>query len=402
MALHGRYTNGPANVQRVTVTFRRQDLLWKTDAVLVGPAGKPRVEGLPILSRDEADAVGPTILDMMLREIVQVTEELREQLSLPDDTEEIAVWKQRPTASLWPKPVEKKPLAKKIPNEKPKQLDHPFQPGLASGGRVLDHEAEFVLVEKISTVSISEMALKLAIGMTGNVGDAYTRIGTLATQRWAADLARARNLWARIQADGELYEDHTVAALRPVSSISQETELLILREACTWLGVDPDHDYSRPRGRPRESGGDAGNVVRIRVTANQQLFGELVVDFYGLNAGRDLSDLSEPVLVDLLGALRVAQYEFDVDLLEAFLDAAAPGWRERAAAAADEPGQVSDRYDPYEVLGVARDATLEEITPAYKRTMQRVHPDVSNLGPWFAQVAAAAYRAIRQERGEQP
>ena len=130
MALHGRYTNGSANVQRATVTFRRQDLLWKTDAVLVGPGGKPRVKGLPIWSRDEAAAVGPTILDMMLREVVPVTEDLREQLGLPNDAREIAVWKQRPIASLWPKPVEKeKPLTKKIANERPKQLDHPFQPG---------------------------------------------------------------------------------------------------------------------------------------------------------------------------------------------------------------------------------------------------------------------------------
>lgn len=407
MALHGRYTNGPANALRVSITFRRQDLLWKTDAVLVGPRGKPCVNGLPIRFPVAREAVGPTILDMMLREVVTVTDQLREQFNLPDATEEIAVWRRRPTASLWPKPVVKQPkdksaLSKKKTNERPMVLDHPFQRGLASGGSVLDEEAEFVRIEKFSTVSISEMALKLAIGMTGSIGDAYTRIAALATQCWAADLVRARKLWARIPAEGQLYEDHVVAQLRPVSSISQETELLILREACIWLGVDPDQDCSRPRGRPRESGVETGNILRMRVDASERLSGELIADFHGLTTGRQLSDLHEAVLVDLLGALNVAGHGHDFDMLEAFLDASAPGWRERAAATAAEPHRVSDRYDPYEVLNVGRDATLDEVTAAYRRAMQRVHPDVSNLGPWFAQVAAEAYRSIRKERGEQP
>lgn len=339
---------------------------------------------------------------MMMREVIPVTAELRERVELPEGIEEAAMWKQRPIETLWPKPPDDKRPPKRMPHEHPKALDHPFQRGLASGGRVLLEEAEFVLVEKVSTVSISEMALKLAIGMTGSLADAYTRIGAKAAQKWAEDLARARKLWARIQAVGELYEDHTVAELRPLSSISQETELHILREACTWLGVDPDQDFSRPPGRPRGNGVERGEVVLIRITADQRLSGELAANFHGLNVGTELSDLTESVLVDLLGALRGAQYKFDVDLLEAFLDASVTGWRERAASAADEPGQVSDRYDPYEVLGVARDATLDEITRAYRQIMQRVHPDVSNLGSWFAQVAAAAYRTIRQERGEQP
>ncbi len=399
MPLHGRYTNGTANVQRVTVTFRRKDLLWKTAATLTAPGGTPCVEGLPI--RRGGDAVGPTILDMMVREIVPLTDELRDELGLPADAEEIPCWTRRPIDTLWLSQAERP--SKKQAGERVLLLDHPFQRGLASGGRVGQEDDEFVEVEKTSTVSISEMALKLAVGMAGNVGDAYTRIGALAAQRWSADLARARKLWARIQEAGELYEDGTVVELRPLSSVSQEIELMILRQACTWLGVDPDQDCSRPRGRPRDSGVESGKVIRIRVSADGLLSGELLVDFNGLNAGTQLNDLlaRESVLVELLGALRVDQYEFDVDLLEAFLDASAPDWRERAAARADDPGQVSGRYDPYEVLGVSSDATLDDVTRAYKRAMQRVHPDVSSLGPWFAQVVSAAYRSIRQERGEQ-
>jgi DnaJ-class molecular chaperone len=45
---------------------------------------------------------------------------------------------------------------------------------------------------------------------------------------------------------------------------------------------------------------------------------------------------------------------------------------------------------------------MEDIVKAYRRIMQRVHPDLANVSDGFARVAAAAaaYRTIRQERGE--
>jgi DnaJ-class molecular chaperone len=56
--------------------------------------------------------------------------------------------------------------------------------------------------------------------------------------------------------------------------------------------------------------------------------------------------------------------------------------------------------DPYEVLDVLRDAPMKDIVKAYRRIMQCVHPDLANVSDWFARVAAAAYRTIRQERGK--
>ena len=56
--------------------------------------------------------------------------------------------------------------------------------------------------------------------------------------------------------------------------------------------------------------------------------------------------------------------------------------------------------DPCEVLGVPRDTPIQDIVKAYRRIMQRVHPDLANVSDWFARAAAAAYRTIRLERGE--
>lgn len=396
MALHGRYTNSLANDERVVITFSREDLLWKTTETLTAPGGQ-QVKGLPI--RLPEYLVGPTILDMMLREEVPVTEKLREQYAIPEDLDDVAFWSTRPTSTLWPGQGRQKPAAKK---SKSKLLDHPFQAGFASGGRFVRDEGDFVRVQKLSKISISALALKLAVGMTGGISSAYTKIATLASQAWNRDLERARTLWELVSSTDKLIEDSEIVELRPTSSVSQEIERLVMREACIWLGVDPDLDCSRPRGRPRGASTEAGKIVRMTVTADERLHGIMLADFYGIKAGTDLSELEEKPLVELLGALRIGQYEADAELVEVFLDVAAPGWRERAAAGTSEsaaPGSAGD--DPYEILDVPRDATLDDVTKAYRRAMQKVHPDTSALSRWFSQKVSEAYRTIRQERGEQ-
>lgn len=106
-------------------------------------------------------------------------------------------------------------------------------------------------------------------------------------------------------------------------------------------------------------------------------------------------------LIELLGALRTQKLEVDAEYLEAYLDAAAPDWREPGVSYAAGDGDGAGMTpDPFEVLGVARDAPMEDIVKAYRRIMQRVHPDLANVSEWFARAAAAAYRTIRLERGE--
>jgi len=68
-----------------------------------------------------------------------------------------------------------------------------------------------------------------------------------------------------------------------------------------------------------------------------------------------------------------------------------------APAAAAVPGQPAsnDRAPWHEVLGVAPDATLDQIRKAYEERSAQVHPDrVAGMGPEFRETATRATRRI--------
>lgn len=402
MALHVRYTDGRHNDTRIQVKFTRLDLLWQTMDPLTSPFTGQTLAGLPVAVKDGL-MVGPTILDMMVRTvhpIAQLPKEVRSRL--PTGVSGAAVWTRRNVATLWRNPdAARRPPREVEDIERVREPDHPFKVALASGGRVVSNRGTFVLVEKATTVALSEVAFKLAAGMRGSVGEAYTWISQIAAHQWESDLDRAQALWQCIEkAEGFLIEDARVAGLRPVSSVSQEVERLIMRQACSWLGVDPDSDCRRPRGRP-PSAGEEGDFIAVEVNGSNEVVGRLKKDFMGVRAGTDLAELGLLRLIEMLGALRTQGLAIDAEYLEAYLDAAAPDWRERGASHAVGAGNDGGiTPDPYEVLGVPRDAPMEDIVKAYRRIMQRVHPDLANVSDWFARVAAAAYRTIRQERGE--
>lgn len=405
MALHGRYTNGLLGTQlRIQVKFRRDDLLWRTAEVLHSPYSQAKVHGLPI-SHDGL-LIGPTVLDMMVRKIVpldSVLPELLDGVTLLDDQDDIAVWELRNPSTLWLNPRKRK-KPKKEAGRRDKPLDHPFQPGLASAGKWKQEHEHFVRVEKFSTVSISDLTVKLAVGMMGSVAAAHTHIGKLAADAWERDLERAIELWELIHAvhaGGLLVEDDSVALLRPISSISQEVERDIMRQTCSWLGVDPEMDCSRGRGRPRsDEAGELGDIIKIVVSPENVAYGQVVRDFHNVTAGTDLHDLTLIQSVELLGALRVGEFELDADLLEAYLDGAVPDWREQVAGNSGSSAAVErDGDDPYEILGVSPDTPMKEVTLAYRRIMQELHPDRSKVSRWFVQTTAAAYREIKRQKG---
>jgi len=76
-------------------------------------------------------------------------------------------------------------------------------------------------------------------------------------------------------------------------------------------------------------------------------------------------------------------------------DAAEARFREQAARERRRAQEASSTLDPHGVLGVPRDATLEQIKAAYRTLIVQYHPDkVAQLGPELRQLAAEKSRQI--------
>ena len=63
------------------------------------------------------------------------------------------------------------------------------------------------------------------------------------------------------------------------------------------------------------------------------------------------------------------------------------------------PGPATDgrAKSPYDVLGIRRNASDDEITAAYRRLVQMYHPDrVANLAPEFRDLAESRMKEINR------
>ena len=416
---------------RTQVKFRREDLLLVHGRPLRDPLAAekrrrakaqghdPRLltvemPGLPIRT-ENGNLVGPTLLDMLVRgpwrfaalpptaqqrviEAVQSAGKSR----LP---REVIAWSVRDLDTLWPAPGQKQRITPRELDDEDRELDHPFLAALVSGGTPHGSApAGWLRVRKYSTCQVGEYTYRVAAGMHGGLGGAYARIADAAAEAWAADQARALALWELVQAapGGVLLEDEAVRRLRPICSVSQEVERTVMREVCRWLGVDPDMALKPDRGRPKGSGGaqasDQGEVIRLAIQPDGTVRGAFIAGYEGVREGTELHAVRLPVLVSILGALRLAGLEADHALLEAWLDAAVPDWRERMA----EDGQAAPggaALDPYEVLGVKPQDDMAAITAAYRKAMKAVHPDTSGgASAWLSRAVADAYKQIRAAR----
>jgi len=165
------------------------------------------------------------------------------------------------------------------------------------------------------------------------------------------------------------------------------------------LGVDPDLKIGRPRGRPRRVCArttEQGDFIAVTL-ANGKVFARTCAPAAGVAAFTDLAALPVAQLVVLRDALAHGGSAVDVDLLEAYLDAAAPAWRDGPGGAEQIGAGGFAGDDPYEILGVARNAPLEQVTRAYRSAAQALHPDKGH-SKWFAQVLSTAYRKIKDDR----
>lgn len=123
----------------------------------------------------------------------------------------------------------------------------------------------------------------------------------------------------------------------------------------------------------------------------------------GRRAGTDLDALALPELLSLRRAC-AAQDPEGIPLLDAYLDRRRPGWRVDAEADRDpgprrpsQPGAMTQE-EAYQVLGLERGATLEEIRAAHRRLMKAAHPDQGGSAERAARINAARDRLTYRHR----
>ena len=103
----------------------------------------------------------------------------------------------------------------------------------------------------------------------------------------------------------------------------------------------------------------------------------------------------------LLVELQDAGLPTDAELVEAYFESADPDWRETVLGDDIPRTAYAGIADPYEVLGVDKNATLDQIKMAYRKAMQKVHPDRSGLPEFFSQQVISAYKTLKAQFKEQ-
>lgn len=155
-------------------------------------------------------------------------------------------------------------------------------------------------------------------------------------------------------------------------------------------------------GRSRGQGGRASNIETewLSMSLNHgtgDVDGEVQ---QGRFAGRRLSDMT---VDEVLSLLRECQSDDpqSAQLLEAYLDRVAPGWRggEAGSDSAGAPGGQGPmtREEALDVLGLAEGASADEVRAAHRRLMREHHPDRGG-STWLAARINQAKEVLLGER----
>lgn len=125
--------------------------------------------------------------------------------------------------------------------------------------------------------------------------------------------------------------------------------------------------------------------------------------FVGPFAGRRLTEVPPAALAELAVLLGPNDPE-GARLLQLYLDRRHPGWRVDADGDADprpggaaKPGTMTEQ-EAYQVLGLERGASLEEVRAAHRALMKRLHPDQGGSVERAARVNAARDRLVNRHR----
>lgn len=251
MPLHNRHVKQKAD-DKIQIKYKRFDYLWKCDEpIYVNGVADGASIHFPIITSD-GRAYGPTVLDMLTKQHISTS-------ILKNDLEDIGskhpkkieVWSRRHISNFLRQLNLKFDQVDKTDGlDGDAKLFPHFCSGFMSTGKVVEFEKGFVKVEKYTTLVICEMTYRLAIGLYGSADIAYEKIAKLAAETWMDDLRRARTLWDKLESVPFLAIDESTINLCAQSSISRFVERLILQQVCIRMGIDPEMEIRRARGRP--------------------------------------------------------------------------------------------------------------------------------------------------------
>jgi len=119
----------------------------------------------------------------------------------------------------------------------------------------------------------------------------------------------------------------------------------------------------------------------------------------GSRQGTQLDALDVDTLVGLIGEID----EESRALLAAYLDRRDAGWREHAQADAaagrsSAPRGPMTHEEAYQILGLERGASTEDIVGAHRTLMKKLHPDLGGTNYLAARVNEAKDTLLRQHR----
>ena len=143
-------------------------------------------------------------------------------------------------------------------------------------------------------------------------------------------------------------------------------------------GLGAARPQDKPSGGPSSGQTSTVQSKYIRMTLNHDsgdINGEVLA---GQFAGKTLDQLELDALLQLLDECQ--DDEESVALLQAYLDRVyADEWQEQAGEQARQqtaslPGEMS-RDEALQILGLAEDASEDDIVEAHRRLMQKLHPD---------------------------
>jgi hypothetical protein len=157
----------------------------------------------------------------------------------------------------------------------------------------------------------------------------------------------------------------------PFAARTQRSTGQVSRVQTAFLEMELDHDTGR-------------------------MYGRILAGSY---QGTSLDALDQSALMKLLGEVD----DDSRDLLAAYLDRREPGWREHAqhhASSGTRPpgGGKMTEEEAYQILGLQRGASAEEISRAHRSLIKKLHPDQGGTTYLAARINEARDVLLRRRR----